>query len=307
MPCNQPSPASKKSLKVSNPSRIYYITSSFKDDTIIAYNIYKLKHFALRHYDSNCDYRKNCYNWPDISQECAASNVFIYPSLTLALNLNNNITYTFPVNLCLKVPVWEFISTDDWKTCTPDEVWWWGWWWGWWWWEWTYVPCRSIALYYNGFFYLGKSTALEQCFPDWMNSICKWSETDIYGNINYFDASCWYAFVFGTIIYSLPDFVPRILNMCDYYITSTFSIIIFKMCATYNSRPTICPYPLNMKSFCSSAYVTCGAPIAGASWANTGCPHEATSNSFYWIKNVWGYNGYLGYPNCLAGQLEVWY
>jgi hypothetical protein len=304
MPCNQPSPASKKSLKVSNPSRIYYITSSFKDDTIIAYNIYKLKHFALRHYDSNCDYRKNCHNWPDAQQECVASNVFIYPSLTLSLHVTDDTTYTFPLNLCLKAPIWEFISNDDWENCAPEEARWW--WWQWWWWWWQDIPCRSIILYYNGFFSLGRSTELEQCLPDWIKSACEWSETDIYGNIRYFDSSCWYAFVFGRITYSPPPvfYTP---DICYYSISASFSIAIFKMCVTYNFKPTICPHPLNMKSFCTSSNTLC-ISIQGLSWGNSGCPQEATSNSFYWIKDVWGYGGYLlGYHNCLVGQLEVWY
>jgi hypothetical protein len=306
MPCNQPSPATKKSLKVNNPSRIYCIISPFKEETIITYNIYKMKLLALQRYDSNCYSKESCHNWPDAQQECVASNVFIYPSLTLSLHVTDNITYTFPLNLCLKAPVWEFISNDDWENCVPEETrWWWGWWgwwwWGWWewWWWWQGVPCRSIALYYNGFFSLGRSTELEQCLPDWIKSACKWSETDVYGNIRYFDSSCWYAFVFGKITYSPPGFY--IPDICYYYISASFSIVIFKMCVTYNFKPTICPHPLNMKSFCTGNNILCTS-IHGLSWGNSGCPQEATSNSFYWIQSVSGV-----YDCNNPGQLEVWY
>jgi hypothetical protein len=295
MPCNQPSPATKKSLKVNNPSRIYCIISPFKEETIITYNIYKMKLLALQRYDSNCYSKESCHNWPDAQQECVASNVFIYPSLTLSLHVTDDTTYTFPLNLCLKAPIWEFISNDDWENCAPEETQW-GWW-GWWWWG---VPCRSIVLYYNGFFSLGRSTELEQCLPDWIKSDCKWSETDVYGNIRYFDSSCWYAFVFGRITYSPPPdfYIP---DICYYFISASFSITIFKMCVTYNFKPTICPHPLNMKSFCTSSNTLC-ISIQGLSWGNSGCPQEATSNSFYWIQSV------SSVYNCESpGQLEVWY
>jgi hypothetical protein len=303
MTCNQPSSVSKKSLKVSNPSKIYYITSTFKEDTFITYNAYKVKHLKLRNYDSICDY-KNCYKWPDAKEECAASNVFIYPSLTLSLHLNSDITYTFPLQLCLKEPVWEFISSDDRRNCLPEDIWiWWGWWWwGWWWWG-LNVACRSIALYYRGSFNLGRSTELEQCLPDWITSACKWSETDIYGNRRYFDSSCWHAFVFGVIMYSPPP-TSNIPNICYYSIASAFMITFLKMCIAYDFKPTICPDLFNISYFCTSDNTQC-TPIQKFSWGNSGCPQEATSNSFYWVKDVYG----LGYLNneCISGKLEVWY